>query len=76
LFPVSSIDLPFLANQKKITDVITRFCVIQIANQREKIFSKDLQKSQVIYHRWISENNDNLAEIIIREKTQDKHNFQ
>ena len=43
---------------------------------KRKRFSKDLEESQLMYHRWIIENYDNSTEIVTRQKTQGKHNFQ
>ena len=42
---------------------------------KRKRFSKDLEESQLMYHRWVIENYDKSAEIITSKKTQSKNNF-
>jgi len=42
---------------------------------KRKRFSKDLEESQLMHHRWVIENYDKSAEIVTSKKPQSKNNF-
>jgi hypothetical protein len=64
---------PHLSYFEPLADITTPVLEIRTANQKEKL-SWGLEGYQL--YPWVIENCDDSAEIIRKEKAQDKHNFQ